>query len=551
MNKKLVVGLLALALTITGCSQVMDGAGSENTGAAETAESQETATEASKDTPEDVTTETEETTDSDASAADGVISTDLFEITIPEEFSGIYDTEVSPGVISVYHKESKDAGFGGLIFSIWAREMPSKEVGGPYVKIGELSGSDGKRYEVVLGQATEVQWDYNKEMPEDFSKLYDAKDSIIENIVATNGGTFMYGAGKKGEDLYGYKLAQIAEAINAGVDAGALEELGLSPEYYSLMSSDPETALDKIGYAFFDTDVDGVDELFLGDIEFGAIYDVFTMVDGDPTQVLTGSARDRYYIYGDNFLCNEYSGGAGDFGWNLYALESNSTETVLQYGYRYNSYEDEEKPWFRTYDGEAFDPVTEEEYNDAEKQKEESIKNVEFKPLSDYATVDYSKVDLSKYGTFTEIVDSLKAGKAYANAQIDGTDVLLVANGCYDNMDGHMAAIDASVFMYDDNGSIVYLGYETSGGTATPLAIGDGKLILATHHTVEKIGIVDGKLAVTEKAEEEFDEDGNSKFLYFESNDKDSVEVEDDTYLTKLFDEYNNAEIIDFQEVIK
>ena len=58
MNKKLVVGLLALALTITGCSQVKDGAGSENTGAAETAESQEAATEASKETPEEVTTET-------------------------------------------------------------------------------------------------------------------------------------------------------------------------------------------------------------------------------------------------------------------------------------------------------------------------------------------------------------------------------------------------------------------------------------------------------------------------------------------------------------
>ena len=105
--------------------------------------------------------------------------------------------------------------------------------------------------------------------------------------------------------------------------------------------------------------------------------------------------------------------------------------------------------------------------------------------------------------------------------------------------------------MYDDNGSIVYLGYESSGGTATPLAIGDGKLILATHHTVEKVGIVDGKLAVTEKAVEEFDEEGNSTFLYFEKDDKNSVEVEDDTYLTKLFDDYNNAEIIDFQEVIK
>lgn len=550
MNKKLVVGLLALTLTMCGCAEAKDGG--DAAPAAETATSEAASTEASTEAEEpEKEAESEALEETSDAAASNVIATDLFEITIPEEFAGIYEADVTDGQISIFHKESKDAGFGGLAFSVWARKLPSEFAGGPYIKIGELVAGDGTRYEVVKGEATEVQWDYNQDMPEDFEKLYGAMDTILESITATNGGTYMHGAGMKGEDIYGYFLSNIAEVIGDGADEKAIEDLGLAPEILTLVDSDPEHSLDKIGYAFYDTDVDGVDELFVGDIESGAIYDVFTVVDGEPTHVFSGGARDRYYIYNDGFVCNEYSNGAGDSGWNVYALESNSVETVLQFGYRYNSDEDAEKPWFRTWDGEVFDPITEEEYNDAEKDKEAMLQKTAFKPLTDYAVIDYSKVDLSKYSTFTEIVDSLKAGMAYANANIDGVDVLLVASGCYDNLDGHIASIDSSVFMYDDNGSIVYLGYESSGGTATPLAIGDGKLILATHHTVEKVGIVDGKLAVTEKAVEEFDEEGNSTFLYFEKDDKSSVEVEDDTYLTKLFDDYNNAEIIDFQEVIK
>ena len=550
MNKKLVVGLLALTLTMCGCAEAKDGG--DAAPEAETATSEAASTEASTEAEEpEKEAESEASEETSDAAASNVIATDLFEITIPEEFAGIYEADVTEGQISIFHKESKDAGFGGLAFSVWARKLPSEFAGGPYIKIGELVAGDGTRYEVVKGEATEVQWDYNQDMPEDFEKLYGAMDTILESITATNGGTYMQGAGMKGEDIYGYFLSNIAEVIGGGADEKAIEDLGLAPEILTLVDSDPEHSLDKIGYAFYDTDVDGVDELFVGDIESGAIYDVFTVVDGEPTHVFSGGARDRYYIYNDGFVCNEYSNGAGDSGWNVYALESNSVETVLQFGYRYNSDEDAEKPWFRTWDGEVFDPITEEEYNDAEKDKEAMLQKTAFKPLTDYAVIDYSKVDLSKYSTFTEIVDSLKAGMAYANANIDGVDVLLVASGCYDNLDGHIASIDSSVFMYDDNGSIVYLGYESSGGTATPLAIGDGKLILATHHTVEKVGIVDGKLAVTEKAVEEFDEEGNSTFLYFEKDDKSSVEVEDDTYLTKLFDDYNNAEIIDFQEVIK
>ena len=35
------------------------------------------------------------------------VAADLFEITMPDEFSGLFEAEVSEGRIDVYHKESR------------------------------------------------------------------------------------------------------------------------------------------------------------------------------------------------------------------------------------------------------------------------------------------------------------------------------------------------------------------------------------------------------------------------------------------------------------
>ena len=70
----------------------------------------------------------------------GEYKTDLFEITIPDDLRGIVDVEVSSDRIDIYHKESKDGGFGGLEFAIWAVSVPREYAGGPYTKIGELNG---------------------------------------------------------------------------------------------------------------------------------------------------------------------------------------------------------------------------------------------------------------------------------------------------------------------------------------------------------------------------------------------------------------------------
>ena len=72
------------------------------------------------------------------------------------------------------------------------------------------------------------------------------------------------------------------------------------------------------------------------------------------------------------------------------------------------------------------------------------------------------QTDIAGCDTFTQIVDKLTDGSGYTNAQVDGTDVLLVASGTFDNGGGSMAAIDAEVFSYKD-GAPAYMGYVASG----------------------------------------------------------------------------------------
>ena len=362
-----------------GISMIML-AGCSTASAVPEAPAQEATQEAAEDTA------TEETATGEDSQ--GIYTSDLFEITIPDDIKGIVDVEVGSDRIDVYHRESKDAGFGGLEFSIWAVEVPKEYAGGPYTKIGEINGEDGSTYDVVKGEATEIQWDYNtEEMPDDFAKINDNADKILATITGINGYTYLAGAGTKGEDLYGDVLAKYVQAAREGWDANKLEEEDMSPEFYYL-GSVAEGGPDNIGFAYQDINVDGIDELLVGDMadEDGrsVIYDVYTMVDRKPAHVVTGTARDRYYDCDNVFLCNEWSGGAGSSGFDLYGLTANSTELIYQYGYKYDEYENEEKPWFVAYDKDKYDSISEEEFDAAQSENESRYVKLDYMPLSEF-----------------------------------------------------------------------------------------------------------------------------------------------------------------------
>ena len=143
---------------------------------------------------------------------------ELFSITIPDEFAGKVEYEITEDSISVYDKESKEAGFGGHAFTIRACDDMS-EYGFIDKKIGELTTGEGDVYDMVLAYPTDVQYDpmtNNGQAPETFAKLYDGAAEIAKGLVSVDGGSYADGAGTKGEDLYQAEVAKCPNLIVGG-----------------------------------------------------------------------------------------------------------------------------------------------------------------------------------------------------------------------------------------------------------------------------------------------------------------------------------------------
>ena len=71
------------------------------------------------------------------------------------------------------------------------------------------------------------------------------------------------------------------------------------------------------GYALLDLNGDGTPELVVGGLgtnsfSNGMVYDLYTLVDGQPVQLACSQARSRYYLRADGSLLNEGSNGAGN-----------------------------------------------------------------------------------------------------------------------------------------------------------------------------------------------------------------------------------------------
>ncbi len=166
----------------------------------------------------------------------------------------------------------------------------------------------------------------------------------------------------------------------------------------------------------------------------------------------------------------------------------------------------------------------------------------------------YEPMDITGCDTFTQIVDKLGDGAGYANATIGGEDVLLVSPlGVFDN-EGYDASIDAEVYYYQD-GVPTYAGHVSAGGTAYPLAVKDGLLYAGWGHGMVTYTFANGMLIVDDEAYELFDESGNA--TYYHTSNTHDVEagsdgsVADDSALTALFDQYGDAEVIEFAKVVK
>ena len=82
-------------------------------------------------------------------------------------------------------------------------------------------------------------------------------------------------------------------------------------------------------------------------------------------------------------ICNEYSSGADNSGWQSYDIEPNTANLMPQLGVKMDGYENKDKPWFVDYgDPDEWENIDEEQFDEF-KSRFEYVR-FDFTPLSEY-----------------------------------------------------------------------------------------------------------------------------------------------------------------------
>ena len=118
--------------------------------------------------------------------------------------------------------------------------------------------------------------------------------------------------------------------------------------------------------------------------------------------------------------------------------------------------------------------------------------------------------------SYDSVIESLPAGSYYAFADMSPDhDALLVTEYVFDNLDGTLAAIDATVYGFDKDGGIKEYGTVKSGGTANPLAVKDGELYCAHHQYIDKVRIDESASEMITDEGDYFEDYGDTVVIAF------------------------------------
>jgi len=453
----------------------------------------------------------------------------LFSITLPEEFKGLYEVKKEKDKISIFHKESKKAGFGGFAFGIKAYKNPSEHAmmpGGK--KIGELKDKKGDLYDIVIKYPTDVQYDYTKtsEAPKGYKLLYDFGEKV--DIYGVNGAVYYKNQGTKGEDLYKNILKRHITAIKEKWDSTKLERENMS-YMYNVISKSNADVLNKIGYKYYDVNKDGTDELFIGEIADGnwkgVIYDIYTMVNRTPRHVISGGARNRYFVCDDAFICNEYSSGAMESGLSVYNLVENSTELFPQVSFKYDEYSNSKKPWFLSYgtNNDDWENVSEKTFNER-KQIFEKYERFDYIPLKNFLksqkasfkTIE-DRYNFDKdYFDYSVVLTEFPQNYFYTTVKINKSKerILIIT----DKTNPDKTSNYGLFYYFAKNGFVYPLGYLKS---TKPLSQSKNYLYLSEGNETKKFYMSDKKLEIVNLNVKKTEKDmQNINFETIESVDK-------------------------------
>ena len=156
------------------------------------------------------------------------------------------------------------------------------------------------------------------------------------------------------DEVYSEQISRYYTALSEKWDEGKYFENNMSalPAYY--YEGNP---LENVGFDFVDLDNDGSWELVIGAIlnaeQDPAVFEIWTLVDGEPVMLAQGGSRNRYilqYVEEDGmwYVVNEGSNGAANNA-TYYLMLSEGKFEVTQ-GIVFDAFADEENPWFMAYD---------------------------------------------------------------------------------------------------------------------------------------------------------------------------------------------------------
>lgn len=88
------------------------------------------------------------------------------------------------------------------------------------------------------------------------------------------------------------------------------------------------SSLSDVGFALIDLDNNGQKELIISDINSSFVYDLYTISDGEITHLFDSAERNRYYLYKNGYIENQWSSSAASSGTDFYKLGNGTLRFV-------------------------------------------------------------------------------------------------------------------------------------------------------------------------------------------------------------------------------
>ena len=156
------------------------------------------------------------------------------------------------------------------------------------------------------------------------------------------------------DGAYAEQIGRYYTALSEKWDEDKYFENHMSALPYYYYEGNP---LENVGFGYVDLDNDGQTELIIGAILNAeadpAVFEIWTLVDGEPVMLAQGGSRNRYvlqYTADDQmwYVVNEGANGAANSA-TYYLMLIDGKFEVMQ-GIILDAIADEENPWFMTYD---------------------------------------------------------------------------------------------------------------------------------------------------------------------------------------------------------